>query len=280
MVQKPVRVGDDATMVRRRLVTTLACVFVACAAPRLRPLTPPAAKELPVPGEAFLLHGHEAFLILPPARTRAVPIPWVLYAPTLRGLPSAAETWLFERLLAAGIAIAGIDVGESYGSPDGCALYDVLYEHLVSDRGLSTRPVLLARSRGGLMTLAWAAERAERVSAFAGIYPVCDLRSWPGLATAADAYGTTPAGLAAMLTRCNPIDRLAGLAAARVPFFAVHGDRDLTVPLAANSGALAERVTALGGTVELHVLPGRGHDMDLGFFQNEALAAFVQRHAR
>jgi pimeloyl-ACP methyl ester carboxylesterase len=262
-----------------RLVASCAVLFAACATPPPPPPLP-VEKALPVPGTAFLLRGHEAFLILPSTRATAASMPWVLYAPTLRGLPSSAETWLFERLLVAGIAIAGIDVGESYGSPDGCSLYDVLYEHLVTERGLSTRPVLLARSRGGLMTLAWAADRVDRVAAFAGIYPVCDLRSYPGLAKAAAAYGTTPAGLAAQLERCNPIQRLAALAAARVPFFAVHGDSDTTVPLAANSGALAERITALGGTVELQVLPGRGHDMDLAFFHNAALLAFVLRHAR
>lgn len=239
----------------------------------------PSEKRLPMAGEAFQLGGHDAFLIRPasPSKTHA---PWVLYAPTLPGLPSDAEIWMFERFLAAGIAIAGIDVGESYGSPDGVAGYDLLYEHLVTERGLAPRPVLLARSRGGLMTLAWAAAHPERVAAFAGIYPVIDLRSYPGLAKAAPAHGTTADGLAAMLPQCNPIERLAGIVAAGVPFFAVHGDRDSLVPLAANSGAMRERVLALGGAMELHVLPGRGHDMNLGFFRDEALVAFVLQHLR
>lgn len=266
--------GDDPGVIRLRLAP-LVCLLVACAAP-----PPSVDKALPVAGEAFLLDGREAFLILPHSILPDRPTPWVLYAPTLRGLPSSAETWLFQRLQASGIAIAGIDVGESYGSPAGCALYDRLYEHLVADRGLAARPVVLGRSRGGLMTLAWAADRPDRVAGFAGIYPVCDLRSYPGLAVAAEAYGTTAAGLEARLLTCNPIDRLAGLATARVPFFAVHGDRDTVVPLAANSGAMAERVRGLGGTVDLQVLPGRGHDMDLAFFENERLLAFVLRHAR
>ena len=239
----------------------------------------PSAKRLPMAGETFQLGGHDAFLIRPASPSKA-PVPWVLYAPTLTGLPSEAEIWMFERFLAAGIAIAGIDVGESYGNPAGVAIYDELYEHLVHDRGLLPRPVLLARSRGGLMTLTWAAAHPERIAAFAGIYPVCDLRSYPGLAKAAPAYGTTADGLATRLAQCNPIERLAGIVAVGVPFFAVHGDRDTLVPLAANSGALAERVRALGGTMDLHVLPGRGHDMDLGFFRDEALVAFVLQHAR
>ncbi|MBK8096377.1 MAG: prolyl oligopeptidase family serine peptidase [Planctomycetes bacterium] len=217
---------------------------------------------------------------MPGQRDTGQPTPWVLYAPTLRGLPSTAETWMFGRFLAAGIAIAGIDVGESCGNPEGCALYDARYEHLVRRRGLSPRPVLLARSRGGLMTLSWAADRADHVAAWAGIYPVCDLRSYPGLAMAAGAFAPNAEGLAAVLRQHNPIDRLAGLATRRVPMFAIQGDRDQTVPLAENSGALAERMRALGGEVELHVLPGLGHYLNRAFFTSEAPVAFVLRHAR
>ena len=265
--------------VRYAWIVLVVAAFGGCVAGPTGPL-PPAAKALPMPGEAFMLRDHTAFLMLPPTRTTGAPIPWVLYAPTLPGLPEAAETWMFERFLAAGIAIAGIDVGESYGSPAGCALYDALHDHLVHQRGLATKPVLLARSRGGLMLLAWAADRADRTAAFAGIYPVCDLRSYPGVTKAAAAHGTTAADLTAMLPSRNPIERLDALASARVPFFLVHGDRDDVVPLAANSGAVAERVRARGGAVELEILPGRGHDMDLGFFRSEALVAFVLRHAR
>jgi dipeptidyl aminopeptidase/acylaminoacyl peptidase len=268
-------------MCASRLVLLFAAgALSACAAPRTLPTPAPSSKDLPLPGEAFQLVGHDAFLIRPQDVEPDGSSPWVLYAPTLPGLPSQAEVWMFERFLAAGIAIAGIDVGESYGSPDGTALYDLLYEHMVYARGYAPKAVLLARSRGGLMTLAWGAKQPQRVAAFAGIYPVCDLRSYPGLERAAAAHGTSVQGLAALLLERNPIDRVAPLVAAGVPFFAVHGDRDTVVPLEANSGALAERVRALGGSMELHLLPGRGHDMDLGFFQDEQLVAFVLRHAR
>ncbi|MEI6783261.1 MAG: hypothetical protein WCQ21_20350, partial [Verrucomicrobiota bacterium] len=48
--------------------------------------TPPK-KDLPLPGEVFLVSGHTAFLI--PANTNAVGKlkGWVWYAPTLPGLP-------------------------------------------------------------------------------------------------------------------------------------------------------------------------------------------------
>ncbi|MCX6916954.1 MAG: hypothetical protein NT167_28610, partial [Verrucomicrobia bacterium] len=74
-------------------------------------------KSLPLPGVVFQVQGHTAFVILPPAQSTNRPIPWVWYAPTLPGLPGNEEQWMFERFNRAGVAIAGIDVGESFGSP-------------------------------------------------------------------------------------------------------------------------------------------------------------------
>lgn len=257
--------------------TTLA--MTACA---LAPFSARALpKELPLPGEVFTVNGRPAFIVPPTVPTPdGKPTPWVWYAPTLPKLPGREEAWMFERFARAGVAVAGIDVGESYGSPDGRALFSAFYTELTTKRGFAPKMVLLGRSRGGLMTLCWAAENPEKVAAFAGIYPVCNLASYPGLAKAAPAYHLTQAELAAKLAEHNPIDRLASLAKARVPLFAIHGDSDKLVPLEANSGILAERYTALGGVINLIVPPGQGHSMWTGFFQSEALVAFVLEHAQ
>jgi pimeloyl-ACP methyl ester carboxylesterase len=243
------------------------------------------AKILPLPGEQFTVAGRPAFLIPAPPPTTATaapaaPKPWVWYAPTLPPYPGNEERWLIERLLAAGVAIAGIDVGESYGSPAGRAQFTALHDHLVHTRGYAPKPVLLGRSRGGLQLLAWAADHPDRVAAFAGIYPVCNLLSFPGLAKAAPAYGLTSDQLAAALAAHNPVDRLAPLAAARIPLFAIHGDVDKLVPLATNSALVRDRYAALGGTMELIVPAGQGHNLWSGFFESPALLAFVLHHAR
>ena len=236
-------------------------------------------KSLPLPGRVFPVGGRTAFVIEPPSE-REGPTPWVWYAPTLPRLPGEAEVWMFERLLAQGIAIAGIDVGESYGSPAGRAGYQDLYAYLTSTQGFARRPALLARSRGGLMLYSWAAEHPASVAGVAGIYPVCDLRSYPGLERAAPAYGLEPHELEASLADHNPVARLQGLAAARVPILHLHGDADGTVPLGPNSRALADRYRALGGPVELLVFEGRGHDMWSGWFESEALTEFLIRRAK
>lgn len=238
-------------------------------------------KRLPLPGEVFTVAGHTAFLIEPPADARAKgPLPWVWYAPTLPRLPGKAEKWMFERFLAAGIAIAGIDVGESYGSPDGSALYQAFYKELTQKRGYKKRPVLLARSRGGLMLYNWAAEHPESVAGIAGIYPVCNIASYPGVKRAAAAYELTAAKLEARLTEFNPIDRLAGLAKAKVPILHLQGDNDKTVPLEANSGELQKRYRVLGGPIEVAVIPKQGHNMWVGWFQSQKLTDFIIEHAR
>ena len=237
-------------------------------------------KKLPLPGEVWRIDGRTAFLIAPAEPPPAGrPKPWVWYAPTLPPYPGDAERWMFERFTRAGIAIAGIDVGESYGSPSGRTGFSALYAELTGKRGYSPHPLLLGRSRGGLQLINWAADHPDRVAAFAGIYPVCNLASYPGLAKAAPAYGLTLEQLTDDLARHNPIDRLAPLAAARVPFFAIHGDVDRLVPLEANSGLLRERYTALGGTMTVVVPPGQGHSMWPGFFQSEELVAFVLKNA-
>ncbi|NKB66466.1 MAG: alpha/beta hydrolase [Candidatus Latescibacteria bacterium] len=231
------------------------------------------SKELPLPGEVFSLAGCTAFFI-PPTTTDA-PTSWVWYAPTLANLPGPEEVWMLERFGAAGLAVAGIDVGESYGSPKGRALYTALYKEMTQRRGMASRPCLLARSRGGLMLYNWVVENAEKVGGIAGIYPVCNLRSYPGIERACPAYEMTAEELVARLSQHNPLDRLAPLAQAGVSIFHIHGDCDEVVPLEDNSGALAQRYEKLGGEITLQVVEGGGHTMWEGWFQCRELVEFV-----
>jgi len=238
-----------------------------------------AQKNLPIPGEVFTIEDRTAFLILPKRTGPDHLTPWVWYAPTLPRLPGKYETWMFEKFLDNGIAIAGVDVGESYGSPKGRAVYSALHKELVEKRGLANKACLLARSRGGLMLYNWAAENPESVACIAGIYPVCNLSSYPGLGRACAAYGMTEQQLAAKLTEHNPIDRLLPLAKANVPIFHIHGDRDTTVPLDKNSAELKKRYDKLGGKMTLEIVEGQGHNMWSGWFHSRKLVDFVITHA-
>ena len=242
----------------------------------------PAAPTMDLPPqgkEVFSVDGHDAFLILPKREAQGSKKPWVWYAPTFaKQLPCADEKWMFDRFLAAGIAVAGVDAGESYGSPKGCAVFTALYKELVG-RGFSKKPCLLARSRGGLMLYNWSAENPWSVACIAGIYPVGDLESYPGLAKACGAYEMTEQELKAKLSDNNPIDRLENLAAAHVPIFHIHGDSDGLVPLEQNSGELVKRYRLLGGEATLMVSENQGHSLWEGFFQSQELVDFIIQHA-
>lgn len=230
-------------------------------------------KKLPLKGESFKLNGRDAFVILP--EKVEANTPWVWYAPTLRNLPSKVEVWMFEKFLAKGIAIAGIDVGESYGSPDGRKLFSDLYQHLTTTRKFAKKPCLLARSRGGLMLYCWAAENVDKVSGIAALYPVCNLESYPGLEKAAGAYKMTAAELRDALPDHNPIDRIKSLAEAGVPILHLQGDSDKVVPHEENTKILVQRYKKFGGPAEVVLVKGQGHNMWKGWFESQKLTDFA-----
>lgn len=237
-------------------------------------------KELPYKKEVIVLQSNKAFLILPNTTENQDNLPWVWYAPTLPGLPGREENWMFEKFLEAGIAIAGIDVGESMGNDGGRKIYSLFYQELVGHRGYSSLPVLLARSRGGLMLYSWAADHPKQVSAIAGIYPVVDLRSYPGMEKAAAAYGYSVKKMTRKLNRVNPIKKIPTLAKSGIPILHLHGDKDELVPLAKNSGAVDSIYHRYGKTIRLLVQAGQGHNMWPGFFQSQELVDFVIRNAK
>ena len=129
------------------------------------------------------------------------------------------------------------------------------------------------------MLYCWAADNPDKVKCATGIYPVCNIASYPGIARACGAYGLNAEQLKAELTKHNPIDRLAPLAKAKIPIHHIHGDSDRVVPLELNSGELAKRYKELGGDMTLEVVKGQGHNMWTGWFKSQALVDFLIRHA-
>jgi pimeloyl-ACP methyl ester carboxylesterase len=202
---------------------------------------------------------------------------WVWYAPTLPVHPDRSHTWYVEQLLEKGISLAGCDQGEVRGSPGSVEVFTKFYHEMVRRR-YSKKPVLLGQSRGGLMMLSWAVKNPTRVGGFAGIYPVLNLRSWPMKrnlgATLAD-FGMDRDAFFKVVADHNPINHLAGLAKAKVPIFIAHGDSDRVVPLKENSEIVSERYLKLGGDAKVEVVPGKGHQVDDGFFKSLALIEFM-----
>ncbi len=242
---------------------------LAASAPSRSAAPPP----LVLPGmETFTVAGRPAFLFLPSADRRTHPQPWIFYAPTLPAYPDEAERWMHEQFLAAGVAVAGVDVGEAYGSPASHAAFDALYQELAR-RGLAAKPCVFGRSRGGLWVSSWAIAHPDRVAGLIGIYPVFDFRTYPGLTNAAPAYGRSPSELAAQAADLNPIERIEVLARAGLPAALIHGDQDVVVPLKENSGEFVRRYREAGADalVKLLILEGQGHSFYEGFFRSQEL---------
>ena len=266
-------------LVTRRAFARSSVVLAALAFSSLA--LPLAAQDvLPKTAETFDVGENKAFVYAAPEP--AAGKPWVWYAPTLKNLNPAERKGYYEAFAKAGISIAGCDLGEVRGSPASTAKFSLFYDAMVK-RGYSSKPILLGQSRGGMMTLAWAFRNPDKVKAWVGIYPVCNLASWSLKSskpqTLAD-FAMTEPELVAKLAEFNPIDNLKGLLANKVPMFAVHGDKDNLVPYDLNTRILKERYEAGGGSIQVKIIPDKGHQVDPAFFQCQELVDFVLKHAR
>ena len=230
----------------------------------------------------FLVGAGKGFVIRPTKARGDGSRPWMWIAPTFvdhpqprKEVPRDDHGWICRQLLANGFHICGVDVGESYGSPEGRRLYSLLYERVIREFKLDGKACLLCQSRGGLMAYNWAAENPKRVKCIAGIYPMCNLKGYLGAARIYSAYGMNESQFGVCFHEHNPVDRLWSLARADVPVFHVHGAVDKVVPLGDNSGELVRRYKILGGRADVLVVKGKGHELCPEFMENQALVDFL-----
>ncbi len=237
-----------------------------------------AGENLPKTSEKFEVKGHTAYLYAAPKPAPGKP--WVWYAPTLKGISLAQRTMYFEGCLRAGIGIAGFDLGEVRGAPASTEQFTCFYDEMVK-RGFAAKPILLGQSRGGLMMLAWAVRHPEKVQAFVGIYPVCNLGTWAlkNLPVTLADYKLTEAELRANLAALNPLDNLQGLLTNKVPMFVVQGDADAAVPYPENTQILKARYESGGGQITVKLIPGEGHKVSPSYFECRELLEFVLKQA-
>ncbi len=275
------QIRQAACWTRQSIVAALLIIIPVVASTTSRAEDAPI-KELILPGEVFGIEGRPAFIFLPPADKRTTPQPWIMYGPTLPGYPDSHEKWMHEQFLDAGVAVAGVDVGEGYGSPKSQALFTAFHTEMTEKRGYAKKPCLLGRSRGGLWVSSWACANPDKVAGIAGIYPVFDFRTYPGLDKAAPAYGLTQEQLEAKLLEHNPIEKVSVLAQAKVPALFIHGDQDTVVPLQENSAEFKARYKAVGEEplVQLIVAAGQGHNFWEGFFRCQPLIDFAIEKAK
>ena len=236
------------------------------------------ADALPKTATKFEVNGHTAYLYAAPKPAEGKP--WVWFAPTLKGLSLSTRKAYYEGFLNAGVSIAGFDLGEVRGLPESTAQFTLFYDEMVK-RGWSPKPILIGQSRGGLMMLAWAMRHPDKTRAFVGIYPVCNMATWPlkNMAVTLADYKIPEVELRARLTEFNPLDNLKGLLDQKVPMFVVQGDVDKAVPPKENVLILKERYEAGSGQITVKIMAGEGHQATPAFFENKDLIEFVLKQA-
>jgi pimeloyl-ACP methyl ester carboxylesterase len=236
----------------------------------------PAQERKPFPGvesrwEGFVRHDFPlqgANVIVVEPETPLPGRPWAWRGEFFGAFPNADI-----ELVRRGWHLAYIGVPDLFGAPKAMNRWEKLYDVLVKDHGLSTKPALIGLSRGALYCMAWAAGHPDETLLVYLDNGVCDFKSWPGgkskgLGSASgspeewqkmlDAYGFK-ADREAIAWKGNPVDNLAPLARARVPILLVYGDGDKSVPHRENSEVVYDRYRALGGPVERIVKPGGDH---------------------
>ena len=126
-----------------------------------------------------------------------------------RALHSRCAQWMFEASSRRASPLPDVDVGESDRQPERPG--DVCGIHASTSRG-ETRPepsgLVTARSRGGLMPNSdrrGKMKTRDKVACITGIYPVCNIASYPGLQRASGAFGLTAQGLEAQLANRRTI---------------------------------------------------------------------------
>ena len=209
---------------------------------------------------------------------------WPERGPWPRESHAISHTFYVAEALSAGYYIAGVDVGTTCGSPAGAVVSHHLYERLVREYDLNPLARLVAQSNGGLIHYSWAIAHPGCVDRVFGIFPVTDMRSWPGLEKVCGpgslpspglGYDLSVEELTARLTEFNPIDRVPPLAAHGVKILHIHGDSDELVPLEPNSAEFARRYRDLGGEIDVEVVPGGIHAGLPPFYEAQRAVEFI-----
>jgi hypothetical protein len=233
-------------------------------------------------------HGTPRRLALPADLDPDRPVPLVLFAHGSRQDESAPALEPLRdvslALLDAGYAVASsAQQGNNWGNEGSVRDLEALYRYVDDLVGVDGPVFLLAQSMGGLSSLTLAAEGRVPVAAWAGIYPVTNLRAswdtgWPQRPDIEEAFGISPARPDDYHARTHGADpmradlsRFEGIA---VRFYASQDDTVVPAPL--HSEKLMRRLA--GRAPEAVLVPHVGEHGDASAFLPEDVVAFFDRH--
>ncbi len=276
------RIPDHKSTKMRWLVPALCILFVCGLAFAAAPAFPGAASDYHgYERHDFTVDGCNAIVVLP--KTPASGNPWIWRAEFFDHHPEVDLG-----LVAKGFHLVFIDVGNTFGCPKAMAHWDVFYDRLVKEFGLSKKPVLEGLSRGGLYVYNWGEANPDKVSCIFGDNPVCDFKSWPGgkgkgpgspddWKKLLQNYGFVSEAEALAYPK-NPLNNLKSLADAKIPLIHIAGDADEVVPFEENTVILKERYEKLGGNMTLIVKKGFKHHPH-GLDDPTPVVNFIVEHA-
>lgn len=200
---------------------------------------------------------------------------WVWYTPTLDTLPDTADIWLLNAISNNNIAIAGVNVGETYGSRLGKKGFELLHANMVR-KGYSEKPIFLARSRGGLQALSWANWHPNKIKAIAGIYPLFRLDDYgAGSNDLAKPWEVTVPYLISNAKKLSPIFNLDRNHVDKVHTFIVHGNKDVAVNYEKNALAMKDFYSDYPENFTLVTIANGNHEIKPEFHQNKELLNFI-----
>ncbi len=230
----------------------------------------------------FEVNGHPALVVVPGKAAEGRP--WVWHGEFFGHKP-APDIELLKR----GYHIAYLRVPDLLGGPPAVRYWSGFYREMTEKYGLAKKVALVGLSRGGLYCYNWAAQNPDKVACIYGDAPVCDFKSWPGgfgkgkgsvrdWKLVLKVYGFADDDEARAYGK-NPVDNLEPLARAGVPLLHVYGEQDQVVPWEENTGLLARRYRALGGSITLIAKPGVGHHPH-GLKNVKPIVDFILSHTR
>jgi hypothetical protein len=227
-----------------------------------------APKAILAEAKIIKLNNARAF-ILPALRETGVK-KWVWFAPSfLSGIAPNNEQhgYYFTSLREAGFSIVGVDVGESFGSPNGRESFLSFWNYLKGE-GYEDSGCFLLQSRGGLMGYTFLKEHPEAAKCVVGIYPLLSFSDYLGPVHFSVAWGLSLSDFISVSATDEP---LANAAAFPFPIMHLHGTTD-----AKTSWTIDKAFTDGAPAANLITITGQGHESySPEFFASASVLSFI-----
>lgn len=210
-------------------------------------------------GYEFTFMGKKSKVVVP--KKAASGHPWIW-----RGCYWGHEPQVEIALLERGFHVVYSDIVDLWGNDVGMFLWSDFYQ-MLTNCGLSDKPVMEGMSRGGMFIYLWASKYPNRIGAIYADAPLLDFKeyfrgrnsSFPNKWKLFKESFGLKTNKEALAFRGNPIDLTDVLANAGFPMLHVVGDVDDVVPIIEHTLPFEKKIKEAGGEIQVIHKPGIGH---------------------